>query len=126
MLARVKLEDEGISRHGRNYNYKKSCYMIISNKIIKSTCFKLTINHNAIEKSDNVKYLSVHFDNKLTWEKHINTMSKKLSKICEMIYKLRHYVSLSTLKLIILACFTLKFNTLYSTGVELLKTTCVN
>ena len=43
-------------------NYKKSYYMIISNKINKSAHFKLTINHNAIEKSDNVKYLGIHFD----------------------------------------------------------------
>ena len=86
-------------------NYKKSCCMIISNKSNKSTHFKLTINDNAIEKSDNVKYLGVHFDNKLTWEKHINTMSKKFSKVCGMIHKLRHYVPLSTLKLIYFSMF---------------------
>ena len=86
-------------------NYKKSCYMMIINKINKSTHFKLTINHNAIEKSDNEKYLGVHFDNKLTWEKHINTMSKKLSKVCGMMHKLRHYVPLSTLKLIYFSMF---------------------
>lgn len=86
-------------------NYKKSCYMIISKKLHLATDFKPTINGNLIEKTVNVKYLGVCLDSKLSWECHIDTMHKKLSKVCGMIYKLRHYVPLSTLKLVYYSMF---------------------
>ena len=34
------------------------------------------------------------------WKPHIDKISEKLSKSCGMVFKLRHYVPLSTLKLI--------------------------
>ena len=46
-------------------NYKKSYFMIVGNKSAAVSNFKLSINHNLIEETDNVKYLRVHLDNKL-------------------------------------------------------------
>ena len=43
-------------------NYKKSYFMIVGNKIAVVSSFKLSINYNLIEETDNVKYLGVHLD----------------------------------------------------------------
>ena len=43
---------------------------------------------------------NVYIDDKLTWKNQINHLCSKLSKVCGMVFKLRHYVSLSTLKLV--------------------------
>ena len=47
-------------------NYKKSYIMIVGNKNAAVSSFKLSINHNLIEETDNVKYLGVHLDIKLS------------------------------------------------------------
>jgi len=76
--------------------------MINSNKSQTSLNFKPTINHNSIEKTNKVKYLGAQLDDKLSWARlrHIDNTCKKLSKVCGMIYKLKHYVFLLTLKLV--------------------------
>jgi len=79
--------------------------MIISNKTYASLKFTPTINHNPIEKTNNVKYLDVHLVDKLSWVSHLDVMCKKLSKVCGIIYKLRHYVPISNLKLIYYSMF---------------------
>ena len=73
--------------------------MLVGNKQAAESDFNLCINHIKIEQSDHVKYLGVHLDSKLSWKIYIEKLTCKLSKVCGMIYKLRHYVSLSTLKL---------------------------
>ena len=73
--------------------------MIEGNKNAAASSFKLPINHNLIEETDNVKYLGVHLDNKLSRKIHIYMPTRKLSKVCGVIYNLRHYVPFSTRKL---------------------------
>ena len=52
-------------------NYKRSCYMLISKKLLNdSNFFQVLINQNLIEKSECVKYLGVYVDNKLSWRTH--------------------------------------------------------
>ena len=51
-------------------------------------------------KKNNVKYFNVYIDNKLTWKNQIDYLCSKVWKVCGMICKLRHYVILSTLKLV--------------------------
>ena len=84
-------------------NYNKSYFMIVGNKNAAVSSFKLSINHN--EETDNVKYLGVHLDNKHSWKIYIDMLTRKLSKVCEAIYKFRHYVPFSTLKLVYYAMF---------------------
>ena len=86
-------------------NYKKSNFMMIGNAMQNSTTFEVIVNHNNIPLTNSVKYLGVILDNKLTWQPHIEQISVKLSRACGMIFKLRHYVPLSTLKLIYYSMF---------------------
>ena len=86
-------------------NYQKSFYMIIGNKTQVATDFKPSINHNLIKQTDNLRYLGVYLNNKLLWKSHIDILSTKLSKMCGIIYKLRHYVPLSSLKSIHFSLF---------------------
>ena len=86
-------------------NYKKSYFMIVGSKNAAVFSFKLSINHNLIEETESVKYLGVHLDNKLSWKIHIDMSTRKLSKVCGVIYKLRHYGPFSSLKLVYYAMF---------------------
>ena len=83
-----------------NFKLQKSNFMMIGNAMQNSTNFEVIVNHNNILLTNSVKYLGVILDNKLTWHPHIEQISVKLSRACGTIFKLRHYVPLSTLKLI--------------------------
>lgn len=97
--------DEWMRKNKLTLNYEKSNFMIIGNKLSKTNGFKLVINKHVIPQTNSVKYLGVILDNNLSWQPHIESISKKLSKACGIIYKLRHYVPLSTLKLIYYSMF---------------------
>ena len=51
--------------------------MIIGNRLGARNSFNLLINSNIIHRSNTVKYLGVILDNKLTWQPHIDNISKK-------------------------------------------------
>ena len=109
LQSRVQLEMMKVSKwmisNKLTINYKKSCYMLKSKKPLNDSNFSVLINQNLIEKSECVKYLGVHLDNKLSWRTHIDKICKKVSKVCGMIYKLRYYVPLSTLKIVYFSLF---------------------
>ena len=88
-------------------NYNKSCSMIVSGntKKIDTNEFNVSISGNVIVKSDYVKYLGVFLDDRLSWKIHIDKLSKKLSRAYGMVYKLRHYIPLSSLKLVYYGLF---------------------
>ena len=97
--------DDWLGKNKLSLNYYKSSYMIIGNRLGARNSFNLLINSNIIPRSNTVKYLGVILDNKLTWQPHIDNISKKLSKCCGMVFKLRHYVPLSTLKVLYYGMF---------------------
>ena len=53
-----------------------------------------------IEQTDNYKYLGVVIDDKLNWKLHISKLCSKLSGVCGIISKVRHYLDRSSLLLI--------------------------
>ena len=53
--------------------------MLVTNKQIDTSNFKICTNQNLISVTDNVKYLGVHVDYKLSWKTHINNLCSKLS-----------------------------------------------
>ena len=72
--------------------------MLVTNKQIDTSSFSICINQNLIGITDNVKYLGVHLDDKLSWNTHIHNLCCKLSKGNGIIFELRHFAPLSTLR----------------------------
>ena len=83
--------------------YTSTC--IISKIDIDTSLFTSKINNSSNERVDCIQYLGALLDDKLSWKYHIQKLHKKLSKICELIFKLRNYVPLSTRKLIYYSIF---------------------
>ena len=88
-LKMIKV-DSWLRKNKLSFNYNKSSYMIMGNRLSKNNTFNLTINNNVISQSNTVKYLGVISDNNLTCQPHIDKISEKLSKSCGMVFKLRH------------------------------------
>ena len=83
----------------------KTKFMIVQGPNTKdrrttSTNFKLIMGNHEIEKTDHYKYLGLLVDDKLTWKLQINKMCSKLSSVCGVLSKVRHYLDRKSLMLI--------------------------
>ena len=72
--------------------------MIITNKRVQTSEFRVKINGKSLEKCTSYKYLGLHFDEKLNWKTHVNYVATKVSKMCRIVSKLRHSVNIDILK----------------------------
>lgn len=59
-----------------NVNETKSVQVTFTLK--RETCPPITLNHSEIPQANEVKYLGIHLDKRLTWKKHIQTKRKAL------------------------------------------------
>ena len=78
-------------------NVKKSNLVIFKTKVSSYNDTNIFINNEKLEENSIAKYLGVYFDDKLTWEHHINYTNKRLSRGIGILAKMRHYVSEKTL-----------------------------
>ena len=53
------------------------------------------INKKVIDQKDYVKYLGVLIDKQLTFKDHISTTSKKISRIVDLMYRIKKYKTLT-------------------------------
>ena len=87
-------------------HYKdKTKFMIIQgpntkDRRTKSMNFKLHMGNHEIEKTDHYKYLGLLLDDKLNWKLQTNKLCSKLSSVCGVLSKVRHYLDRKSLMLI--------------------------
>lgn len=58
----------------------------------------IIINSTEIKRNEEVKYLGVIIDEKLTWKEHIKYVILKITKFCSIFYKLRYLVPITVLR----------------------------
>ena len=54
----------------------------------KMTCPHVTLNNVRLPQADEVKYLGIHLDQRLTWRKHITTKWKQLDLKLRNLYRI--------------------------------------
>ena len=78
-------------------NISKTGYMCFSNSTVQNVSH-IFLNNTTIEKCSNQRILGVTIDDKLKFNLHINVISKKISQNSGILYKLRNYLDISTLR----------------------------
>ena len=93
--------------NGLSVHYKdKTQFMLIKGsqlcmrKLGDPNEFRVSMGNHAIERTDHYKYLGIIFDDKLNWKLQIDKLCSKLSPICGVISKVRHYLDRKSLMLI--------------------------
>ena len=76
-------------------NFKKTHYMTISSP---QKANKLKLNLRNIEEKNYIKYLGIYIDKNLNWAPHIQHINSKISKNLGILFRLRHFLTLNTLK----------------------------
>jgi hypothetical protein len=73
-------------------NTQKTKAMIFHTPQRKVSKPKLLIDDNEIMYVNEFNYLGIHFDKNLNWNKHIEVISKKISKTCGILNRLKRYL----------------------------------
>ena len=76
-------------------NFKKTHHMTIS---FPQKANKLKLNLRNIEEKNYIKYLGIYIDKNLNWAPHIQHINSKISKNLGILFRLRHFLTLNTLK----------------------------
>ena len=74
--------------------------MLLTSRKHNPASFKVTINNHTISPADNLKYLDVLLDNKLSWKPHVQKVKTQLSRACGILSKLKQYTTLPVLKVV--------------------------
>ena len=74
--------------------------MLLTSRKHNPASFKVTVNNHTISPEDNLKYLGVLLDNKLSWKPHVQKVKTQLSRACGILSKLKHYTTPPVLKVV--------------------------
>ena len=58
------------------------------NKVVPT--LDLNINGSTIDQVSTFKFLSLHINSQLAWQTHINEISKRISRVIGLLYKMQH------------------------------------
>ena len=72
-------------------NVKKTKYMIFHKHDNNVTDLNISINNLSISRVQNFNFLGLHLTSNLTWNTHVQEISKKLSRVIGILYKLQSY-----------------------------------
>ena len=81
-------------------NYNKTNFMLLTSRKHNPASFKIIMNNHNISPEDNLKYLGVLLDNKLSWKPHVQKVKTQLSRACGILSKLKYYTTLPELKVV--------------------------
>ena len=57
-----------------------------------------TMNNEILHEKEETEYLGIIIDRKLNWKKHISQIKLRLSKGIGILYRMRNYITKSTLR----------------------------
>ena len=89
-----------------NTNKTKLIIFRSKQKTFDANMVSIKLNGKKLKLEDNVKYLGMFLDQHLTWEFHINQLSKKLSRGNGIISKLSHNAPIKTCLQVYMQYFT--------------------
>lgn len=86
--------------NGLTLNSSKSFFMrFLPKNATDDQSLLIRANQQSIAQVENIKFLGIHLDQKMTWEKHVEDLTNKISKSCFVLRYLRNTVSSEVLKL---------------------------
>jgi len=92
--------DHWLRANKLSLNYSKTNFMLLTSRKHSPASFKVPINNHNISPEDNLKYLCVLLDNKLSWKPHVQMVKTHLSRACGILSKLKHYTTPPVLKVV--------------------------
>ena len=98
-LRRCKI-DHWLRANKLSLYYNKTNFVILTFRKHNLASFKVIINNHNIFSEDNLKYLGVLLDNKLSWKPYVQKVKTQLSRACGILSKYKHYTTLPVLEVV--------------------------
>jgi hypothetical protein len=86
-------------------NFDKTHYIHFVTKQDKSAKLMIGYNNKFVACTSSIKFLEMSMNENLSWDNHIEALTKKLSTACYIIRSAKIYMSTSSLKIISYAFF---------------------
>lgn len=77
-------------------NYTKTNYIVFSGNNRKRFDGEIKMGENTLQRVTSTKYLGIMFDENLNWKSHVSYLCSKITKCCNIMYKLRYLVPLES------------------------------
>lgn len=74
-------------------NVTKTTYILFQNRSLKYDMPPLTMDNKFMQRVSHTKFLGLHIDEHLNWGQHINSIYLKISKLCGVLYRIRHQLT---------------------------------
>ena len=71
-------------------NVNKTQMIMLSRKKILTPQNEVILRNEVVQRVNKVKFLGMIVDQHLNWKKHISMISQKISKSCDIIYRIRN------------------------------------
>ena len=97
--------DEWLKANRLSLNVDKTHYMMMTHKTYDPTTLNIKIRNQLINHVTTTKFLGVTIDNKLNYNTHVSSLSKQLSRIRGISYRISYLVPPTILKNIYYALF---------------------
>ena len=92
-------------------NVQKTELVIFKHQRKKLDCeVKIKLNRKQLYPTDSVKYLGIRIDKNLNWKHHVSDIAIKLNRANALLFKIRNFVNVNTLKTIYYAIFDSHIN----------------
>ena len=93
----LKLVNSWLESNNLTLNITKTNYMLFQNRSIKHYIPPVLLKGKAIQRVSHTKFLGVHIDENINWCHHINNVCTKISRICGILYRVRHQLTTESL-----------------------------
>ena len=76
----------------------EQCYLFKANKKKINQSIELQIEGNDVKQVESTKFLGIYIDSNLNWKQHIKHTTNKISKVCGILCRARHFLSSKILR----------------------------
>ena len=92
-------------------NAQKNELVIFKHQRKKLDCeVKIKLNRKRLYPTDSVEYLCIRIDKNLNWKHHVSDIAIKLNRADALLFKIRNFININTLKTIYYAIFDSHIN----------------
>lgn len=93
LTAELEAVNRWVKANRLKLNIAKTKCIFFQNRSLSKRLPEITLENKIINKVEHTKFLGVHIDKNLNWGYHIEDVCMKISRLCGLLYKIRHYLT---------------------------------
>ena len=88
----LKLYFDWFTVNKLSLNVAKTNFIVFNDTLNNGHKFKISIDGNCLQRVDNVKFLGIHIDSKLSWKEHVCNISSQIARVVGILERIKYIV----------------------------------